>query len=380
MEIILIVILVLILLAVVFLFQKTTSAQKSLTDSQEQFSQRFESVTGQLINGMNEQKTQIAVQNEKLETQRSDSFNAISNFNNEIVNFRKEVSETIAVNNKSIDGKLSSMSTQLMSGNQIIGDVKERFGEIMETTRQIYNIGKDISSLENLLKSPKLRGNLGEYLLEDLLKQIIPVQNFSKQYKFKNGEKVDFAIHLGDKIVPIDSKFPLENFRKFIESEDEAEKASSYKEAMKNVKKHIDDISRKYINPSEGTFDFAMMYIPAENVYYEAIIKEEATRDEKSIYMYSIEKRVVPVSPNSMFAYLQSILIGLRGLQIEKNAEEILNNIASLKGDYGKFAENFRVLGAHLNNASKQYDESSKKLNNFENRLDIVVSDKELAE
>jgi len=122
------------------------------------------------------------------------------------------------------------------------------------------------------------------------------------------------------------------------------------------------------------------MYIPAENVYYEAIIKEEATRDEKSIYMYSIEKRVVPVSPNSMFAYLQSILIGLRGLQIEKNAEEILNNIASLKGDYGKFAENFRVLGSHLNNASRQYDESSKKLNNFENRLEIVVSDKELTE
>lgn len=330
-----------------------------------------------LLKELNEQKIQLAVQNEKIESQKKEAFNTMTTIQTNINGFRQEIASTLNTVNTTIDTKLNSVTTQIQSSNKIIGDVKERFGEIMETTKQIYNIGKDISSLENLLKAPKLRGNLGEFLLEDLLKQIIPSQNYAKQYKFKNGEKVDFVINLGEKFVPIDSKFPLENFRKALETEDENIKSTAYKEAIKNVKKHIDDISKKYINPSEGTYDFAMMYIPAENIYYEAIIKDESLKSEQSIYMYSIEKRVVPVSPNSMFAYLQSILIGLRGLAIEKNAETILNNIAGLRGVFERFSENFEKLGTHLSNAQKQYEESSKKLAKFENKLELVSPKKE---
>ena len=368
----------LLFLILFFLLRKSGKSQEESALKQKEFNEQFLGISNQLLNNLNDQKVSIAIQNEKLETQRNDTYNSLKKFQEDINSFRKEVGDNLNNANKLMDSKLNNVTSQLQSGNKVIGDVKERFGEIMETTKQIYNIGKDISSLENILKSPKLRGNLGEYLLEDLLKQILPGSSFEKSYRFKSGESVDFAIFLGDKIVPVDSKFPLENFRKYIESESEDLKTSSYKEALRNVRKHIDEISKKYILPIEDTFDFAMMYIPAENVYYETIIRETVSKDGKSLYQYALEKRIIPVSPNSMFAYLQSILIGLKGFQIEKNAEEILKNISSLSGDLYKFGENFRLLGTHLTNATKQYDESGKRLSNFESKLENMISKTEL--
>jgi DNA recombination protein RmuC len=301
---------------------------------------RSNSQSQKVLEMLNEQRTQIAIQNEKLERQSTD-----------IERFRSEV------------------SSNLQSSSIIIGDVKERFGEIMETTRQIHEVGKNISSLENILKSPKLRGNLGEYLLEELLSQVIPAEYLMKQYKFKSGDKVDFIIQVGEKLVSIDSKFPLENFKKYVECLEGADKERCYKEAVRDVKKHIDDISRKYILPDEGTFDFALMYIPAENVYYESIIKDGASE----LFGYSMDKKVIPVSPNSMYAYLQALLIGLKGLQVEKNASEILSKLGALKGDFGNFADVYEIVGTHLSNAAKRYEESARKLDKFEDKLENVI-------
>lgn len=346
---------IIVALLLFFLLKKSQSTQ-SETNKQ------LMDVSAKLLESINEQKTQITIQNERLENQRNDTFNALNKFQSDINTFREEVSKN-----------LNNANFHLQSSNKVIGDVKERFGEIMETTKQIYNVGKDISSLENILKAPKLRGNLGEYLLEELLKQILPSTSYSKSYKFSTGERVDFAIHLGDKLVPVDSKFPLENFRKYLSSQDEQERELYYRESLKNVRKHIDDIAKKYIRPAERTFDFAMMYIPAENVYYEVIVRDTVYRDERSLYLYAIDKRVIPVSPNSMFAYLQSILVGLKGMEVEKNAEQIISNMAMLNNEFDKFSDEFKVMGSHLINAGKKYRDAEKKLDHFENKLENIV-------
>ena len=347
-----------ILIAIIILFFFVNKPKSADIEANKQ----LVDLSSKLLESFNEQKTQIAIQNEKLESQRNDTFNALNRFQSDINTFREEVNRN-----------LNNANTHLQTSNKVIGDVKERFGEIMETTKQIYNVGKDISSLENILKAPKLRGNLGEYLLEELLKQILPSESFTKSYKFQSGERVDFAIHLGEKIVPVDSKFPLENFRKYLSSEDEQERDLYYRESLKNVRKHIDDIAKKYIRPDEHTFDFAIMYIPAENVYYEVIVRDTVYRDEKSLYLYAMEKRIIPVSPNSMFAYLQSILIGLKGMEVEKNAEQIISNMAMLNIELDKFSDEFKVMGSHLINAGKKYRDAEKKLDHFENKLENIV-------
>ena len=358
MDSVLYIILAVLLVAVILLFFLVKKSGLTRSDTNRQ----LVDVSSKLLESINEQKTQIAIQNEKLESQRNDTFNALNKFQSDINTFREEVSRN-----------LSNANFHLQSSNKVIGDVKERFGEIMETTKHIYNVGKNISELENILKAAKLRGNLGEYLLEELLKQILPSESYSKSHKFNSGERVDFVIHLGDKLVPVDSKFPLENFRKYLSSKDEQERELFYRESLKNVRKHIDDIAKKYIRPDEKTFDFAMMYIPAENVYYEVIVRDTVYRDEKSLYLYAMEKRVIPVSPNSMFAYLQSILIGLKGMEVERNAEQIISNMAMLNIELDKFADEFKVMGSHLVNAGKKYRDAEKRLDHFENKLENIM-------
>jgi DNA recombination protein RmuC len=253
-----------------------------------------------------------------------------------------------------------------LGSRQSFERLKEDIGKLSEATRQMLEVGKTISSLEDLLKPPKIRGGMGETLLEELLNQILPSGYFAFQYAFKSGEKVDAVIRLGEKLVPVDAKFPLEQFRNIVENSNKGEKKTARRNFMRDVKKHIDDIANKYILPDEKTFDFALMYIPAENVYYEAVIKEE---DEEGLYSYALKKKVIPVSPNSFYAYLQVIIHGLKGMSIEAHAREIINHLERLKGDEKRFKDEFEVLGSHLSNARKKYEDADKLLNRFEEKL-----------
>ncbi len=238
-------------------------------------------------------------------------------------------------------------------------------GGLSKATEQMMEVGKTISSLEDLLKPPKLRGGMGETLLEELLSQILP-GSFKMQHKFKDGSIVDAALTIGGNIVPVDAKFPLESFRRMIKLGDIEEAKRERKIFIRAVKKHIDDIATKYILPDEGTFNFALMYIPAENVYYETIIKDD---EGNGLFPYASERRVIPVSPNSFFAYLQVIVHGLKGMQIEKKAYEIMQHLNRLKGDEDRFRKEFNTLGGHLKNAQNKYDEADKRLNRFEDKL-----------
>ena len=272
-----------------------------------------------------------------------------------------------------VNDRLNQMSQSLQEANKIIGtnlgsatvtfgNVKEQLGRLEVTNRQIVDISRDIASLQDLLRAPKFRGAMGETLLENLLSQVLPQQHYSTQYRFKTSDTVDAVIKLGGRLVPVDAKFSLENFQKMLEAEDEQLKASFRKKFIQDVKNRIDEIASKYILPNENTYDFALMYIPAENVYYEVIIKED-------IFSFSLGKKVIPVSPNTIYAYLQVICLGLKGLEIEENAKAILKSLSALGIEVDKFKEDFNTLGGHLSNANTKYLDSQKRLDKVADKL-----------
>jgi len=281
---------------------------------------------------------------------------------------------------QNLNQQLQNMNIQFQKTTgdigQTLGHVKQDLGKMEVVTREVLDKAKNISSLEDLLRAPKFRGGLGELFLGDLLAQILPPAHYSLQHKFKSGEKVDAAVKIGNNLVPIDSKFPLENFKKWVELEDEKEKEAFRKKFYQDVKKHIDDIASKYILPDEGTYNFALMYIPAENVYYETILKDESFGEERSLLSYALQKRVIPVSPNSFYAYLQVIVLGLKGLQIEKSALLIFQALTQLRGDLVRFKNDFQILGTHLVNAKSKFDDSEKRLDKFSDRLELMSGDK----
>lgn len=275
-----------------------------------------------------------------------------------------------------INQQLQSMSSQFQNttGNigQSLTNVKEGLVKMEGVTREILDKAKSIAMLEDLLRAPKFRGGLGELFLGDLLGQILPPTLYTLQHKFRSGEKVDAAVKIGSNLVPIDAKFPLENFKKYIQEGPGKEQDALRKRFMADVKKHIDDIAVKYILPDEGTYDFALMYIPAENIYYETILKDESFGEERSLFSYATQKRVIPVSPNSFYAYLEVIVLGLKGLQIEKSARDIFRSLSQLEGDLGRFRNEFTVLGTHLGNARTKYDEAEKRLEKISSRLELM--------
>jgi DNA recombination protein RmuC len=285
---------------------------------------------------------------------------------------------TVQVNNQlnqvtqQLQKSTGDLNTRLDKAATVIQDVTKNLGSLGEATKRVFEVGKDIASLQEILRSPKLRGGLGELFLGDLLAQILPPAHFSLQHRFKSGEAVDAVIRLGQNVVPVDAKFPLENFRRVVEVSSEEERKAAKRKFIADVKKHIDAIAGKYILPDEGTFDFALMYIPAENVYYELIIKDEAMDSDKGLLNYSFAKRVIPVSPNSFYAYLQTILLGLKGLHIEERTQEILTNLARLSGDFRKFQEEFELVGKHLTNTKSRYDEADKRLSKFNDKLESL--------
>ena len=267
------------------------------------------------------------------------------------------------------DALLQMMGERLDEKIKVFGEVKEGLGALTQRTKIVEEVGKNISNLQELLRAPKFRGGFGELLLERLLADILPRDNYSLQYKFQNGETIDAVIHIGGHLVPIDSKFPLEDFERILKAEPEEEQKALRRQFTRTIKNHIDNVT-KYILPDENTFDFALMYIPAENVYYETILRGQA--EEGEIYSYSLQKRVIPVSPNSFYAYLQVIVQGLKGLHIEQTAHEILGHLERLQGDLADFQDDYRVIGTHIRNAANKYDEASRKLARFEDKLELT--------
>ena len=289
------------------------------------------------------------------------------------------VNERLKENVEILQRTQQSLGERLDNAARVVGNVQKSLGGLEEANRKIYEVGKDIASLQEILRAPKLRGGLGEFFLEDLLVQILPPRHFVTQHAFKSGEKVDAVIKLGASLVPVDSKFPLENFKRILEAENDDEKIRAKRQFVSDVKKHVDAIAGKYILPDEGTYDFALMYIPAENVYYETIIKDDS-EGERSLSQYALSKRVIPVSPNSFYAYLQAVVLGLRGMKVEERAKEIIQYLSRLGADFAKFRDDFVLLGKHLGHAQSSYQATDKRLEQFGQRLLAADANQEFVE
>ena len=263
-----------------------------------------------------------------------------------LLGWLKSMQQTMQMSSSDVTKVLQENSKQLNErldrAASVIKDVGKEVGQMSE-------IGRSMRDLQEFLKSPKMRGNIGEEVLKDLISQIFPKNSFFLQYQFKSGERVDAAIKTDAGILPIDSKFPMENFQRMMKSQVSSKEYSALqKEFARDVKKHIDAISKKYIVPDEGTMDFALMYIPSESVYYEIVNLTE-------IMNYARRSRVYLVSPSTLYAHLQTILLSYEGKKIESRTREVFKMLRVLQNDYNKIEENIGVLGKHINNAFSQF-------------------------
>jgi len=257
---------------------------------------------------------------------------------------------------------------QRLSGVQgVVADVKEKLGALEEASRRIAELAQDIATLQDILRAPKARGGLGEWLLSELLAQVLPQERFALQYAFKGGERVDAAIFLEGMTIPVDAKFPLEGFQRLLAAQDPEERRKHKRALLRDARKHVDAIAGKYIRPAEGTSDFALMYIPAEGVFLELITPDEG--GEESFLDYAWSRRVVPCSPNTFYAYLQSVALGLRGLALARNVQRVLGELRELQGELDGIEKDFRTLGTHLRNATGKYEDVDRLLRRLEDRL-----------
>ncbi|MGI5825989.1 MAG: DNA recombination protein RmuC [Patescibacteria group bacterium] len=261
-----------------------------------------------------------------------------------LVSWLKTMQSSLDNTNKNLNDTLQKSNEEL---NRRLDSAAQLMGQIRQDAGKFAELSLSMKNLQDYLRSPKLRGNIGEQVLRDLIAQMFPKSSFFLQYGFRSGEKVDAAIKTDAGILPIDSKFPAENFQKMMSSEKEADKEAAKKDFIRDVKKHIADISKKYILPEEGTMDFALMYIPSEPIYYEVANSIELTD-------YAREHRVYPVSPNTLYAHLQVILLSFEGKEIEKKSRQLFSLLRGIQKDYLKLNDTLSTLNKHITNSYNQ--------------------------
>ncbi len=254
-----------------------------------------------------------------------------------------------------------------------LADLRVSFAQLQQSVSDMRDLSQEVVKLQEILRPPKERGVLGEWLLENLLADILPESRYAMQYRFPDGSQVDAVIKLRDKLIPIDSKFPLDNFHKMRDCEDPKEKEKLKRAFLRDVRNRINEVSEKYVKPHENTLGFALLYIPAEGVYYEAFIRDS---DAEELYRYALQKKVIPVSPNTFYAYLQLILSGLSGLDVEERAEAILRSLTALEIELRKLSDILRVLGSHLKNANDKFTEAKRQLENILDLLNSITAGK----
>jgi DNA recombination protein RmuC len=278
----------------------------------------------------------------------------------------------------SVDRRLEGIDGRLLASQQSAGQaatqIVEKLGKLDGTAAQMLARANDLAQLEQALRPPKARGGFGELLLENLLRDRLPATAYAMQHGFSTGERVDAVVRVGQ-LIPVDSKFPLDNFQRMVDAKSDDERQLYAKGFARDVKSKIDDIATKYIRPDEGTFDFAFMYVPVESVYYEL-----ACNPGSGLLEYANDRRVFPVSPNTFTAYLQLIVLGMRSMQVEERAHEVMAYVAGLGGEFARFKEEFDLVGRHLGHAQTTYTKADKRLGKLESKLDRAIEDDDVVE
>ncbi|MEF3692451.1 MAG: DNA recombination protein RmuC [Candidatus Moraniibacteriota bacterium] len=296
---------------------------------------------------LSEQNSNLSVQNRELREM----------MDNKLSEAHQTTQKNILASNRSIQEIHNQSVRQITS-------ITEKLSKLEETNRQVVGFSEQLKSLQDILKNPKQRGVLGEYFLEDTLKNVLPPGAYEMQYSFGDGDIVDAIVRVKDKIVPIDSKFSLENYERILATNDKEERERLEKLFKQDLKNRIDETS-KYIKPDKGTMEFAFMFIPSEAIYYDLLINKigAVKVDTRSMIEYAFrDKHVVIVSPTSFLAYLQTVLQGLRSMQIEESAKEIRSNVEKLGKHIVSFEDFMKKLGASMNTTVNHYNNAYKEL------------------
>jgi DNA recombination protein RmuC len=273
-----------------------------------------------------------------------------------------------------VDRRLEGLDSRLLATQRSTGEtttqIVEKLSELGGTASQMLARANDLARLEQALRPPKARGGFGELLLENLLRDRLPPGSYERQYGFSTGERVDAVVRAG-RLIPVDSKFTFDNFHRLAEAASDDERQLHAKAFARDVKAKVDEIAGKYIRPEEGTYDFAFMYVPVESVYYEITCGPSG-----DVLEYALGRRVFPVSPTTFTAYLQVVVLGLRGLQVEEHAQEVMAYVADLGKEFARFKDDFDLVGSHLSHAQKKFAEADKRLDRFETKLERASDDR----
>ncbi len=296
---------------------------------------------------MAEESQKATISNEKLKAELSETINQKLNQN------QKEITENSRI--------------QFQESQKIIKSITEELGEVRKTSGQVISFTEQLKNLQDILQNSKQRGALGEYFLENTIENILPPESYEFQYLFKDGTIVDAVIKLKDGIVPIDSKFSLENYNKIISENDPEKKKILEKKFKEDLKKRITETA-KYIKPKEGTMDFAFMFIPSEGIYYDLLISKVGVVNSRNFLEYAFrDKKVIVVSPTTLYAYLQTIMQGLKSMKIEKQAVQIAKKVEDLQKHVEGYSVYHEKLGNALGTVVNHYDKTSLRLKQISN-------------
>jgi DNA recombination protein RmuC len=286
----------------------------------------------------------------------------------ELQALRSESARQLAERNGEVDRRLEAMTAtmdrRLETATKTTSAIHQQLGQLGQANAEILARANDLKKLEQALRPPKARGGFGELLLANLLRDRLPQDAYELQYGFKTGERVDAIIRV-ERLVPIDAKFPLDNFERLADAETDDERVLHERAFSRDLKNHVDAIAQRYIRPDEGTYDFALMYLPSEGVYYELVGGKTG-----ALLQYAHDKRVFPVSPTTFTSQLQVIALGLKGMQIEQRAHEVMAYVAQLQGDFARFRDDFQVVGKHIGNAQSKFAEAEKRLDRLDTKLE----------
>ncbi|MCX7750716.1 MAG: DNA recombination protein RmuC [Candidatus Bipolaricaulota bacterium] len=284
-----------------------------------------------------------------------------------------QVSQQLATTAQLLQRQDGTLGERLSEVRGVVADVREKLGQVGEIGRRTEELAREMAGLQELLRPPKARGAVGEWLLGGLLGEVLPRDRFQEQYRFKSGEAVDAAIFLEGLVVPVDAKFPLPDFQRLAAATTEDERKKHKRELIRAAQKHVDAIAGKYIRPEEGTADFALMYIPAEGVYGELLLPE----GDLDFLAYALARRVIPCSPGTFYAYLRSVAMGLKGLALARNVQRLFGELRGVEDTLERMADELGTLGTHLRNARGKHEEVERLLADVRRRLERIAHEEE---
>ena len=320
-------------------------------------------VSGQLTQSLDRFHTQLGEFGQRLADSHSSSSEAV----------RRGVAEQLQALGTTVSTQLErsqkTLGENLVGATDVFGKLHQRLGEVAEIAVRLEHVAGSVDELGKILRVPKLRGLMGEQTLEAMLRQVLPDRFWSMQHRFEDGRTVDAVVRLGDRLIPVDAKFPLESYQRMAAADGDDARRSARREFERSVKARVDEIASRYIRPGEGTVEFGLMFVPAEGVFGEVVGGGDDPA-AANLLDYALERHVMPVSPATIFAYLSVIASGLRGFAVERRAGEIVHGLAAAKQELARLREELGVLGKHLFNATQRFGEVERTLARVEDKLE----------